>query len=156
MEEDAEKITWEAPEFIYHPKTVTWYWVSILLTLFFLAFAIYQQNFLFIVFVVVAEILFIVWSRELPQMVQFSVEKDGVRIGEKYFHPFEEITAFSIYDHAHGSELVLRRKNRITPHVKVPLTNEHVEIVEIFLRERLPQKDHEDSLIDSLFHLIRF
>ena len=135
-----EHITWEAPEFIYHEKTALWYWTSIALALFFLALALYGQNFLFAVFVVLAEVLLVVWSREIPPTVEFSVTNDGVSIGAKKFYRFEELASFSLLDSKHGAELVLRHKGRLGQYVKIPLTDEHLELVESALLEKLPKK----------------
>lgn len=151
-----EKIVWEAPEFVYHQKTSTWYWVSILLALSCLAYAIFTQNFLFMVFIVIAEILLVIWSRELPHMVEFAVQEDGIRVGEKDFYPFKELGSFSVHEHAHGSELILRRKKSMTQFLKIPLVDGEIGKVETYLQKKLQQKDHEDSLVDSIFHLTRF
>ncbi|MDP3956692.1 MAG: hypothetical protein Q8P97_01725 [bacterium] len=153
---DDENITWEAPEFIYHEKTALWYWASIAVTLLFLALALYGQNFLFAVFIILAEILLIVWSREIPPVIKFVVTKDGVGVGEKKFYRFEELASFSLLDSRHGMELILRHKGRLGQYVKIPLTDQHIELVESALLEKLPKKDYEESLPDSLFRLIKF
>ena len=155
---DKRSINWEAPEFVYHKKTAAWYWLSIIISLACLAFAVFTQNFLFAVFVVLAEILLIVWSREMPRMLEFSVAENGVKVGENNFYPVEDLMHFSVLDTRHGPELILRHKHKLKEYIKIPLpidTN-HTENITGFMREILPQKEHEESLPDSLFHLIRF
>ncbi|HEY4524115.1 MAG TPA: hypothetical protein VJK04_04600 [Candidatus Paceibacterota bacterium] len=149
-------ISWEAPEFIYHQKTVAWYWVTIFITLACFLFAVWTKNFLFAIFIVIAEILLVVWSREMPHMLEFSVTKDGVKIGKKHFYGFEELSNFSIFDTRHGSELILKRKNKISQYIKIPLNDDNIEEIQTFLLEKLMQKDYEESLPDSLFRLIKF
>lgn len=151
-----EEITWAAPEFIYHKKTSLWYWASIALTLIFLALALYGQNFLFAIFIILAEILLVVWSREVPPVIEFVITKDGVGVGEKKFYRFEEFAGFSLLDSRHGVELVLRHKGRLGQYVKIPLLDEYIELIETTLLEKLPKKDYEESLPDSLFRLIKF
>ena len=64
---------WSAPEFEYRPKSVSWYWISIICAAAIIAFAIWEQNFLFGIFVVIAEILLIAWGNEMPATVSITL-----------------------------------------------------------------------------------
>ena len=39
-------IEWQAPAFRYYPKDVSWYWLSFIIAILIMAFAIWQNNFL--------------------------------------------------------------------------------------------------------------
>ena len=75
-------ITWQAPEFQYREKGVSWYWLSIIVVAAIIAFAIWQRNFLFGVFMVIAEILLIVWANAVPKVFDFSLTENDLAIGE--------------------------------------------------------------------------
>ncbi len=53
------EINWEAPEFEYREKDVSWYWISIIAAAAIIAFSVWQRNFLFGFFIVIAEMLVI-------------------------------------------------------------------------------------------------
>ena len=63
--------TWKAPEFQYRSKGVSWYWMSIIIAVAIIAFAIWEHNFLFGIFIVIAEILLITWGNEAPRTIDF-------------------------------------------------------------------------------------
>ena len=73
------EITWEAPEFEYRPKSVSWYWISIIIAAAIIAFAIWERNFLFGIFIVIAEILFIAWGNETPATIALPSPKTTLR-----------------------------------------------------------------------------
>ena len=39
--------TWEAPEFEYREKEVSWYWISIIAAALIIAFSVWEKDFLF-------------------------------------------------------------------------------------------------------------
>ena len=69
------EIQWHAPEFEYRAKTMSWYWLSILLAVVILALAVWQKNFLFGIFVIVAEILILVWANREPRTLRAYFEE---------------------------------------------------------------------------------
>ena len=71
-------IEWKAPEFEYREKDVSWYWLSIIAAVVILGAAVWQKNFLFAVFVVIAEILMLVWAGRKPREITFSLNEKGL------------------------------------------------------------------------------
>jgi hypothetical protein len=65
------EINWQAPEFEYRPKSISWYWTSI-----------WDRNFLFGVFIVIAEVLLIAWGNDAPPTVNFVLTDSNLSIGE--------------------------------------------------------------------------
>lgn len=70
------EIKWQAPEYEYREKTVSWYWISIVVAALVIAFSVWQKNFLFGFFIVIAEMLFIVWGNRTPDG-QLHAERNG-------------------------------------------------------------------------------
>ena len=52
--EKSDGIVWQIPEYEYRSKDVSWYWISLIAAIVLFAFAIWQKNFLFAIFVVIA------------------------------------------------------------------------------------------------------
>jgi len=92
------KIRWKAPEFRYYPKTAGWYYWSIFITLIFLAFTIWQKNFLFGFFIVVAETLIISWSSKKPALLDFALDEKGLTIGAQKSYSYTELKGFAKTD----------------------------------------------------------
>lgn len=88
-------IRWEAPEFEHRPKTAGWYWATIAVAIVLLAIAVWQKNYLFGLFVVLAEIMLIVWAAEVPPRVRFELTERGLAVGKRKFYPLRELKSFS-------------------------------------------------------------
>ena len=72
------EVVWDAPEFEYREKGISWYWLSIIAAACIIAFAAWFRNFLFGFFIVIAEILFIVWGNRQPRTVEFKLDDSGI------------------------------------------------------------------------------
>lgn len=157
----AEKeIIWEAPEFEYREKGAAWYWLSMVVAIVILVLAVWQKNFLFGVFVIIAEILLIVWGNQQPRMISFKLGETGLTINNTKTYAYKDIENYAFDEE--GEEWVsaifkLRRQFR--PKLKAILPKEMVGEVKALLKTRaadLMEVEWEQSLIDSLERLIGF
>jgi len=90
------EITWDAPEFEYREKEVSWYWLSIIAAALIIAFAVWDKDFLFGFFVVVAEILFIVWGNRVPHVITFTLTDSEIDIGGYKSYLLKEFESWSV------------------------------------------------------------
>lgn len=151
-------ISWDAPEYEHRPKEASWYWISIIVALALIAFAIWQGNLLFGLFVLIAEVLFIIWGNREPDELHVTIDNLGVRIGEHAFYPRSHIEAFSIVGHGHTDwhDLVILLDRRLIPTVSVRLPEHHVEDVRRHMAALYPEYDHQESFIESLERYLWF
>ncbi len=150
-------LDWHAPEFDYREKDVSWYWMSIIIAVILLGFAVWQKNFPFGFFIVIAEVMILVWASAEPPILHFELDEKGIAIGEHKFHTFSEFVNFSI-DEETGGELVnlLFQFHRSRPKLKVKLPRDLINTVRPTLKKFLPEVRHEHSLVDSIEELIGF
>ncbi|OGN00376.1 MAG: hypothetical protein A2651_01635 [Candidatus Yanofskybacteria bacterium RIFCSPHIGHO2_01_FULL_42_12] len=151
-----EVIKWEAPEFEYSYKGVGWYWTSILASIVLILISIWQGNLLFIIFIIVAEILFVFWGREYPKTIQFTLNRKGISIGSLKEYAFEDFQGFHIKESESADELILKTKNRLHLYVKIVLPHSNREMVKQFISRHLPAMEYEESLHDHFSKLIGF
>jgi hypothetical protein len=152
------EITWEAPEFEYRLKGVSWYWISIIAAVVILGLAVWQRNFLFGFFIVIAEIMVLVWGNREPEMVKFKLTEKGVSVGEAEFHAYEEIAGFSLYDghDENWPNLSFEFRRRLKPALKIKLPKNRGAEIQKTLKLFLPQTEHQPSLLEALEELTRF
>lgn len=154
------EIIWEAPEFEYQQKSVSWYWVSMFFAAALLAIAVWQKNFLFGLFIVIGEILFIVWGNRKPSMVKFKLTNKGILIGEQKLYEFKNLASFSINPEVEAesewSNIILQSKNLIQPSLKIYLPKNKIVEIQKFLSSFIPQVEYKESFIDIFEKLIRF
>ncbi len=151
-------INWSAPEYEYRPKSVSWFWLTIIVAVLILALAVWQKNFLFGFFVVVAEVLLLVWGNREPREVHFSVSGKGLTVDGKKFYAWSEIENWSADEPGeleHG-DIVLNFKGRLRPNVRILVPKEKFAETRGAFAEKLPEVEREESVIDSLERFLRF
>src|SRR4051812_48043934 len=89
---------WEAPEFVYRERGVSWYWLTIIVAAAMVAFAVWQRDFLFGVFIIIAEMLAIVWANRTPRMIPFSLSERELAIGSRKRYVVTNMETFSVAD----------------------------------------------------------
>ncbi|HTY40082.1 MAG TPA: hypothetical protein VMC43_03270 [Candidatus Paceibacterota bacterium] len=151
-------ISWEAPEFDYHEKSMRWLWVSMLGALIILGFAVWQKDFLFGFFIVVAEVLVLSWSIQSPRRVTFTLDEHGLSIGEHGFYALNDLESFSVdsisVNGLRTFAIHTHRRFRLPIHVKVP--DVHTDEIRAAFNTLLPENPWEETFIDSLERFFHF
>lgn len=159
-----ESIHWEAPEFAYNPKDVSWYWMSLIIAIVLIALAAWQNNFLFIIFVGVGWFLIVSLARRMPAIWEFGLDDSGVHLHRhnakgdlgKFYH-WRELEGFAIREGGDGyHELVLRSKSRLSTFIKINFPDEKEKEINRICSRFLAKKDYEESFADNLSKLIKF
>lgn len=155
--EQIEPIEWQAPEFEYDPKGVSWFWLSLIVAIILVAVALWQQNFLFAIFVAVAELLIITSANRFPHHWNFRIDESGVHIVGHKSYLFEQITGFDFHeDVGDYDELVLEVRGKFSPYVKINIFKEDKDVIKEVLSKILPQKTIPESFSDTILKILRF
>lgn len=150
------QIDWQAPEYEFREKGVSWYWISIIVAAVIVAFSVWQRNFLFGVFIVIAEILFLVWGSHMPRIVSFSLTETALSVPGK-IHLLKEFEAMSIDDLGNGwTELILYTRARLRTPLKVLLPENRTDELRKALAPTLREVPYEPTLLDAIEKLLRF
>jgi len=152
------EIKWQAPEYFYYQKEVSWYWLVLILGIIVFAIAIWQKNFLFAVFTVIAIVLLFHWGRSEPRSVEFKLNEKGLAFDNK-LHPYEDFVYFAIDEHTGVdslNQIILKTKDRLKSLIHIYINKDKTAEVKQRLAERLEDRKHEESLTDSLLKIFRF
>lgn len=151
------EITWDAPEFEYREKEVSWYWISIIVAAAIIAFAAWQKDFLFGFFIVIAEMLFIVWGNRVPQMTRFTLTDAEIDIGGYKTYLMKEFESWSAdSDGAEWAEVMLHFRSRLHPPLALIVPEENMTELRADLKFMLKEIEHQPTLIDSIEKFLRF
>lgn len=151
------EIKWKAPEFHYYHKSMQWYWTSMLFAVFLFAVALWQRNFLFAVFIFIAEIVVFQFGSQLPKLVEFAINDEGIAAGEQKVYHYDALESFSLSEElGEFSELVLKLKNKFTPLIKINIYTSEIPEMRSALEEHLVETVHEGSVFDAIEKLIGF
>lgn len=151
------QLGWNAPEFEHRPKSVSWYWISIIIAATVIAFAIWEQNFLFGIFIVIAEVLFITWGNEAPAMVDFALTDSELAIGDAKRYAIKLFENFSVSEQNEAwAELYFTFKTKWRTPLRALVPKAKIEEVRKNLKGILREAEFEPSLLDSLEKIIGF
>ncbi|PJE59772.1 MAG: hypothetical protein COU85_01920 [Candidatus Portnoybacteria bacterium CG10_big_fil_rev_8_21_14_0_10_44_7] len=154
-----QEFIWAAEEFKKSPKNKKWFWQTGLVFAALFVLAIVFGNFFLAFLIVVSAFAFFVYALKDPVKYNFSINQDGVGVGQRFIS-FEDIKSFWIFNQKNSDALpeisfILKRK--INNHFKIPVALEQKIIkIENFLKQYLPKKRQEESIIDVFLEKIGF
>jgi len=155
--EKIETVSWCAPEYEYSPKSSLWYWTSLLLALVLIVFALWQKNFLFAVFVFIAELIIFAVADKRPKIWEFTIDEKGVYIEKDKFFPYDQLEAFDVHiNETEYDQLLLKTKKKISPIVTINIYKEEREKIRKFLEKYIPREQIDISFGDIIGRLIGF
>jgi hypothetical protein len=138
------EIKWEAPEFEYVAALIV-------------AFAAWQKDFLFGLFIVIAEMLFIVWGNKVPPVVEFTVTDTDIDIGGYKSYQMKEFESWSADSDGVGTaDIVFYFRSRFHPPLVMITWDEKLVELRANLKTVLKEIEHEPTLIDSIERFLRF
>jgi hypothetical protein len=150
-------ITWEAPEFEYREKEVSWYWISIIAAALIIAFSVWQKDFLFGFFIVVAEMLFIVWGNKVPAVVAFTLTDTEIDIGGYKAYAMKEFESWSAEsDGVEWADVMFYFRSRIHPPLTLLVPEEKMAEIRTNMKTVIKEIEHQPTLIDSIEKFLRF
>jgi hypothetical protein len=151
------EINWEAPEFEYREKEVSWYWISIIAAAVIIAFAAWQKDFLFGLFVVLAEMLFIVWGNRVPKTIPFTLTDMEIDIGGYKTYSIKEFESWSA--DSEGEEwidVLFYFRSRLRPPLALIVPEDELAEIRSNLKTVLKEIEYELTLVDSIEKFLRF
>ena len=146
-------ISWQAEEYIPREHNVGWYFglFGVGIALGVLAFFI--QSWTFIALIVVSIIAILISSSRPPRKIQYSLDKDGLKEGEK-LHKFEDYKAFGILKEGSHYSAVLIPKKRFGLSVKVYFPGGSGEAIVDQLGARLPMEEVKLDFLDKIVNFL--
>lgn len=153
------ELRWRADEFEYREKSSSWYWASIGIAVAALAFAAWQRNFLFGFFVVIAEILILVWAGKEPQTKEFQMSEKGLEIMGHKLYPWNNLDAFSVDEEESRFPYLtfkFKKKIHLTLRVGVPREPGARGNIIAYAETYVPRVERARSPLDDLENFLKF
>jgi len=155
------EISWKAPDFEYQEKSGGWYFFSMIIALALIAFALWQNNFLFAIFVIVGELAVISLAARKPSGWKIEINEKEIKLikekTEKRFSLENDFVDFGIRDSAGNfKELVLRKKLTFSPFLEIYFPAEKETEIREMISKVLPEKDYPLSLMDAITKFLGF
>ncbi len=138
----------------YHQRGLLWYAGVIILAIALIIFAIIQKNYLFLIFVVLAAVVYYLMGRQSPRKHIIRINIQGVTVDEKTF-PHNEIKGFGVFKKSDREYLIFETSSFTQKYVLAPIKKDKEKIVE-FLKKHIPEKQYEEEFLDTLEDFLKF
>lgn len=151
-----DSVSWSASEFISHDKSAGWYGLltsgAIVLAagIFFLT----KDKISSSVIVIVA-IAFGIFAARKPRELTYSVDDQGVHIGEK-FYSYNAFRSFSVVQEEAVESIWFSPLKRFMPMISIYFDPADGEKIVDVLSQYLPLENHQLDSVDRLMHRLRF
>jgi hypothetical protein len=149
-------LQWTAPEFAQYKKSKAWFVTVGLIAAGLFLWALLTKNILFALLIGLSYFSVITYALKKPRNIRLAITPKGVKV-DKILYGFDDLKSFWIfYDPPRLKELSLRSRKLIMSYIKVPLGEQNPVEVRRILIKYLPERKHEESLIDNLARQLRF
>jgi hypothetical protein len=153
---DTTRIAWNAPAFAYYDKSWLWMAGVAFIGLIFVVIFILLKNWSAIAVVVVGTAVFIQQAHKKPEQIQYAVDNDGIKIGDKLLD-WTQLKSFWLIDEQGGGHLYLETTGRLLPIRTIHLANVEAAEVRARLVQHLPERTTKtEELADRILRIIRF
>ncbi|MBI2065285.1 MAG: hypothetical protein HYT62_04500 [Candidatus Yanofskybacteria bacterium] len=144
------QISWEAPSFYFNPQKRYLSLLIIALSAGGAAMLIFKKDALTAIFLLLSSLILILYSNKKPEISKITITQAGINIG-KEIHYYDELRSFWIhYSPGMDKELSLEPKKWYVPYIKVSIADRNPLIIRSLLINFLPEKEHENSLVDII------
>lgn len=145
------QISWQAPDSERPARSAKWYLWTIGIALVCVAIALYQNNLLFGIFVLLAGAIILLLSKEKPRMRVYSANDNGIFIDNELIRERAELAGFAFHDIGNRYvELVLRPRDKFHTYSRVLLPRERAQDVANLLSNYLDQFEYEGGVKDII------
>lgn len=155
-EPELKEFLWEAPEFEKTEKGKSWLIIPAIITIILGVISLITENILFLIFILLAFFMFLIYSKKEPRTINFKINEKGIEI-DGNLHDFDSLRSFWIfYDPPIEKEISLRSRKTFFPYIRIPLAEENPAEIRKYLLKFLPEKHHRESIIDIWMKRIGF
>lgn len=144
------EIFWKAPSFYYNPQKKYLSLTMIALLAGAAALLIFKYDTLTSIFLILSSLVLLLYSKQKPIISKIIVGQSGISVdGNTYY--YKDLKSFWIeYNPGGPKELSLESAKWYVPYIKVLLNGQNPVEVRSLIVNFLPEKEHENSLVDYI------
>ena len=143
---------WEVAEYEQHERGTRWHVIMTILGLGLVGYAVFTQNFLFALIIILFAIIVFLQSHQEPHVILFKITDLGVILNNRFYSYSEFSDFYIIYNPPEVKTLFLETESSFRPRVRVALLNQDPNEVRFTLRQYLPEdvEKEEEPLSDQM------
>lgn len=156
MQPQLQSVTWEAPEHYHNDKKADWYWALGILTVTAAFAAIFLDNPLFGILIIVGGAVMALLASREPAIIPFAVTTRGIRVNNTLY-PYSTLDSYCIdTENTIDPLLIVKSEQFFMPLIIIPLPEEYIDEVESIIEPRLSQEHLEEPFANKLLEFLGF
>lgn len=160
-EKEGEKVTkihpediemeWEAPEYVVSERHPYWHFATLIIAGLLILYSLFTRNFLFVIIIVMFVIIYDIYGRRKPQLLNIAITKQGLKVNDKLYTFEDDLNSFWIfYRPPELKTLNFSRKQRFFPDLSFQLEKQNPLKVRELLLKYLPEDiEKEEHFMDK-------
>jgi hypothetical protein len=152
---ETQNFKWNTLEYKEKNRSVDWYWAVGIITIAIVVIAIFLQNFLFAVLILISVGTLMMFAIRSPKVMECTVNERGI-ILEKYLHPYSELEAFWISNSESEPKLILKSKKQIMPLTIISIEEVDPSELRVYMLNFLDEKEMEEPLPHKIMDFLGF
>lgn len=154
-DQQEQPVYWEATEYIQHDKNALWLTVFIVVTLGFMAIAIFLiQSVTFAILVPVMAVALLTYTHRPPRVLSYTLSRKGLHVND-HLYPFVDFKAFGVIRDGQEYSIMLVPVKRFKPGVSVYFPEDVGEALVDMLGARLPMRELHLDIVDKIIRKLR-
>ncbi len=143
---------WTVSEYDQHDRGTVWYSIVGSLGFLLVVFAIWSDNFLFALIIILSAVILFLQSHQDPPQVPFRITELGVMVNDRFYLYSEFENFYLIYQPPEIKTLFLDTKSALRPTLRIPLLDMNPVEIRHTLREYLPEdtEKEEEPMTDTI------
>jgi len=146
---------WNVLEYKDKKRSVDWYWAVGIITIAIVAIAIFLQNFLFAVLILISITTLMIFVIRNPKVIECTVNERGVVL-DKYLHPYSGLESFWISHSESDPKLILKSKRQILPLTVIDIEEVDPSELRVFILNFLTEKELQEPLPHKIMDFLGF
>lgn len=150
VEDKSPQISWQAPSFYYNPQKR---YLSVLIVALLAgatALLIFGHDILTSIFLILSSLVLLLYGKQKPTASKITVNQSGIWVDDKMYY-YGDLKSFWIeYNPGGAKELSIESAKWYLPYIKVLLNEQNPVKLRSLIINFLPEKEHENSLVDHI------
>lgn len=153
---DHAVISWTAPEYIKHEKSLFWKVCAVTFVAVFAAFGLMENAWTFSLAIIVFGVTYFIVHLEHPKRVEIKISPIGIKFGNRKYS-YGKIKAFwIIYSPPHIKTLNIRVHGEFLTDISIQLDGQNPALVREYLLSKIPEMEGKtESLGDAILRLLK-
>ena len=156
MNNQNNKIVWEAHEFRVYNKSPLWYLIFGLIALGLIAYAAYTRDLIILITFGVIIVAAYFYSRQKPGLIRYELSTTGVHINQM-FYPYRNIRKFWVFYTPENKSLNFETTAYLNNRISLELGKQDPVQIRTFLKSYLQEDlNIEESFMEVISRKIKF